>query len=670
MARDFDLLQAFSAGEISPYLDGRSDLQFYRSGVRQMLNMVALPEGPAVRRPGTRYIATAPGTGILRRFRFSTTQAYILEFTDLLMRVYKDKAAVLSGSAVFTLAVAWTEAQVAALQFTQSFDQLYVFHGAVRPQVISRLADDNWTVADWAFEDGPWLAENTTATTLACSGVSGSVTVTASAVTGINDDAGFASTDVGRLIRIDDDADGNWTWLEITAFTDTTHVTATVKGDNLASGAATTVWRLGAWSDTTGWPACGTFHGQRLGAGGTALEPNRVDLSALGDFPVFTPGSTDSDAISHTIDAGEVDAVLWMQSDETLYLGTSTRVVELTGSSGGLPTPSSRSTPPVLKRVGMAAVAPVVAQNRLLVLDEMARQMIEVDFVEQRQAYDGDNLITRARHLTENLSISAWCYTNEPIPVVWAVRSDGALVAFTYDPKNGVLAFHSHVLGGAFSTGDAVVVSCDAIPGSDGDELWLLVKRTVNSSTVYYVEVLEPWFDKDTVIADAHFADCGIEYDGAATDTLVGADHLIGETVQVLGDGATHDDVVVDGSGNVILDREVEKAWVGLACPARLKTVRLGSAASLMGRITKLFVRVYRSAGFESGPAPDDLYQHPLRKVSDALDAAPELVTEDVEVDAQDQGWLRDPAIAIGQDLPLPLMVLSIVAELNQETRG
>ena len=99
---------------------------------------------------------------------------------------------------------------------------------------------------------------------------------------GINGQDGFKSTDVGRLIRWKDAA-SEWTFLTITAYTDEVTVTAFIDGPDASATTATVNWRLGVWSDTTGWPAAVTFHQNRLAFAGPTDNPQRVDLSRTGD---------------------------------------------------------------------------------------------------------------------------------------------------------------------------------------------------------------------------------------------------------------------------------------------------------------------------------------------------------------------------------------------------
>ena len=92
-------INRFNAGELSPYLDGRTDIEKYYAGCRTLENFLILSYGSAVKRPGTYYIATCPATVDsndnseirLVPFEFSSEQAYVLEFGNQYLRFYKDE---------------------------------------------------------------------------------------------------------------------------------------------------------------------------------------------------------------------------------------------------------------------------------------------------------------------------------------------------------------------------------------------------------------------------------------------------------------------------------------------------------------------------------------------------------------------------------------------------
>jgi hypothetical protein len=195
-----------------------------------------------VRRPGTYYVAAAKTNSAnvrLKRFEFSTTQAYILEFGDSYIRFYADRGQLLNGGSPYEVATTYTGDELADLGFTQSADVLYITHPNHAPAKLERLGATDWTLTDIAFQDGPYFPQNISGTYISSSAAweGASATLTATSAAGISGGAGFQASDVGRLFRIatqNTAADGTitytWSWGVITAVTDSTHATWTIKG--------------------------------------------------------------------------------------------------------------------------------------------------------------------------------------------------------------------------------------------------------------------------------------------------------------------------------------------------------------------------------------------------------------------------------------------------------
>jgi hypothetical protein len=82
----------FASGELSPNVWARTDRPFYTTGLEIMRNFIPLLTGGAFYRPGFRYInhTRLNKKAFLLPFEFNDEQAYVLEFTDLKMRVIKD----------------------------------------------------------------------------------------------------------------------------------------------------------------------------------------------------------------------------------------------------------------------------------------------------------------------------------------------------------------------------------------------------------------------------------------------------------------------------------------------------------------------------------------------------------------------------------------------------
>ena len=154
------------------------------------------PQGAATRRVGTKFIAEVKSSAAKTRlipFEFSTVQTYVLEFGNQYMRVYKDQGQVQSGGSAFEISTPYLTAELFDIKFSQSADVMYIVHPNHEARKLSRTGHTSWTLTEIDFTDGPYLAENTTATTLTPSGTTGSVNITASASL-------WASTDVGRLV--------------------------------------------------------------------------------------------------------------------------------------------------------------------------------------------------------------------------------------------------------------------------------------------------------------------------------------------------------------------------------------------------------------------------------------------------------------------------------------
>ena len=294
---------SFSTGEISPLLYGQVEFDNYKSALKVCRNWLPLIQGPVTRRPATYFcdeVKDSSKAVRLVRFKYSTLQAYMLEFGHQYIRFKRNNLPVTlaaqnitaatnanpcvvtysgsdtyangdhvdidgvvgmtelngrrfritnlnSGANTFELQTLYSanidstnygayvsggtvaevyevvspydEDQLFELKFVQSADVLYITHPEHTPRKLSRTGHTSWTLTamnNAVLLDGPYLSVNSTATTLTPSAATGTgITLTASAITGINGGTGFATTDVGRLIRVKEGS--TWGYVIITA---------------------------------------------------------------------------------------------------------------------------------------------------------------------------------------------------------------------------------------------------------------------------------------------------------------------------------------------------------------------------------------------------------------------------------------------------------------------
>ncbi len=95
----------FTSGELSPLMRGRVDVTKYDNGAEEITNFIPTQFGSLARTPGTEFIGQVRDSGEAVRlipFEFSTTQTYMLEFNDLFIRFYRDKARIVGGVIVIS----------------------------------------------------------------------------------------------------------------------------------------------------------------------------------------------------------------------------------------------------------------------------------------------------------------------------------------------------------------------------------------------------------------------------------------------------------------------------------------------------------------------------------------------------------------------------------------
>ncbi len=217
-------------------------------------------------------------------------------------------------------------------------------------------------------------------------------------------------------------------------------------------------------------------------------------------------------------------------------------------------------------------------------------------------------------------------------------------------------------------SGDAVAESVAVIPAPDGthDQAWISVKRTIGASTARHIEFFEDeWLD-DVTTSMRYVDSAPVAYSDVAVSTISGLDHLEGETVQVLANGAAHPDRVVS-SGAITLDDDVYTDVVaGLGYVSELETLDLefpdpeGSSTGKVARSDHLVLRLYNSLGGKVGPDTDHLDNIEYRDFGDVMDAAPPVFSGDRKISYAGP-YQRQKRVVLRQDQPLPLNVLSLV---------
>ena len=663
MARSAPAFSSFTAGEISPRLEGRTDLEKYRQGLSDLTNMVVMPHGGVQRRPGTQFISSVKDSAVKTRllpFQFKAGDTYILEFGDQNMRVIRNDAQVLDATDKTITGVTQANPGVitSASHGFSNGDEIYIdaiagmteLNG--RNYLVANVTTNTFTVQDLFGNN-----IDTTAFTAYTSG--GTATeiyniATPYAAADLFDIRFVQSADTMYLVHPSYD---------IRTLTRTDHNAWSFATMSITGSPSP------ALSGADDRPSVVAFFEQRLVFANTNNNPQTLWFSKNGDYTNFTVGTADDDALIYTIASNQSNAIRFLSSTAVLTVGTSGGEYVLTSTSDGPITPTTTLIRKY-SNYGSAKITPVQVADVTLFVQRGNRKMREFKFVGNVNVggYSAPDMTILAEHIT-NGGIVDMAYQQEPDSIVWIVRNDGTLVGMTYRREEEVVAWHKHVIGGEFSGGQAVVESIATLPTDTGeDELFMIVKRTINSVTRRYIEKMNV-FDFGSDTTTAFFVDSGLQYSGGATTSLSGLYHLEGETLQVLANGAAHPDKAV-ASGGVGLDFSSTTAAVGYGYTSNIQTLRIesgsvdGTSQGKPKRIHAITVRLYQTVGVEIGNDSGEIDRIPFRDSSMAMDQAVPLFTGDKDIEFAG-GFDDDDRVYIKQDQALPLTVLAFYPRMN-----
>ena len=564
-----------------------------------------------------------------------------------------------TAAKVYEITTPWSDTEADDAQWAQNGDILYLTHTGYMVRKLVRTSDTSWTISTVDFTNGPYKDVDTSGITVTPSATTGAITVTASsALFDANDSTGGSGTgEIDRLIRIKHTS--AWGWGKITSFSNSTSVTVTLEAGLDGSGTAAAAFQMGSFSTTSGFPRAVHMFEQRLMLGYTSDEPQGVWGSATGLPEDMSLGATSTDALDFTIVNRDQTAIQWLGSlNKELFCGTLQSEIHLNGNDTAL-TPASPPSVRPISFEGSRPIVPAFAGEAILFVDRSAKSAHSLSFssTSARSTVDIDDLNWHADDLA-TAGIIRIAY-QKGARILWCVLNDGDLAALTYDQKHDTLAWHTHQLGGSGDVESICVIPNSGTAGGSDSQVWVTVKRTINSVTHRYVEYL------DTSV----FADSAVVYSGAAVGSLTNLHHLEGESLSVKADSAKITDKTV-ASGSISFGTDTyTDVEAGLAFTHTLVTqaddinLAEGTLAGLKRRIHRIILRLVSSLGSTIN-GNVILY----RKGDDPMDSAPPVFTGDKDEKIENE-WSREGVVTISGSDPYPFELSSYVTStvFNQE---
>lgn len=629
------LINDWSAGEISPKMYGRHGFDIHDRGAQLLDNFEVTNQAILTKRPGTEELAAAYAAGVrLIPYEYSDTEAYLIEMSNLYIRVWRNDAVVAATSTN----IPWTTAQLFDVQFCQSDMGVFFTHASWQPVALVRTAADTFAagVIVFVYNTGGYYTSHNT------SNVSGDneFDVTASIAAGTPQQATF----------VVEHASGQYDSYYYTSWSGTkfSGVSPTLKRtyDNTDKMTIAHRYHSKVATDPTipfgaagNYPSTVAIVNGKLCFGGGTNDPQRVwesvpwgyEIDTSNNFvvqmimhedvvitaDVLTDASTWStpsvaetetqtsvrriQSAGHAIDlvvgSDRSDQILTMASAKHLFVGT-------TASEWVIPASITALNPYVEKpvtRYGCSRVQPTMLGKAIIVATRDKKQIFEYKIDEMIQGVEPIDLTTFADHITGTTGIVQVDVAKIPYKQIWCVRADGTIALCTYERGAGVLAWQTVSPPSGWTFKSVAVLN---VSGTD------VVYAAMNDGATSYVVKFKDLFPATQ--AACVFMDLAYDVtaDGqslVAGSTLTAA-WLAGATVTVMVDGVDDGDEVADGSGNIDLTgHSGSQVWVGIPYTAKYRSVQAkaqissGAADNTFKRVFGLFIRVYRTLDLEAG---------------------------------------------------------------------
>lgn len=725
MARVNPVISNFTAGEISDRLFGRIDVAKYFNAASIIENMIVLKGGGVTKRPPLRFVHGCEDNANRSRlipFQFNTEQGYVVELGDAIARFYLpggswvlenfdisaatqanpcavttsanhsfstgdvvsiagvvgmtelngnsytitvtgattftldgtdssaytaySSAGVVTGPDPYTIAAPWASADVDEIQYDQSADVMYIVHRGYKPRTLTRTAANRFAIASYAPTADPFTSTNN---------YPGAVAIHDQRIHFFGTNAepqSWWTTKLGDFANMTIGAGYDDAFKRTLA--DTNAVQWGMRGDDLMVGTLGGETRIFASNDAGLAPEDATAR-NTTNYGSERIQPVRIDSAT---FFVQRHGKR----IRELFQSLEGPYV----ADDMLLLAE-----HLTGYQ-------ANTTTKVLQRLAWHSEPWSVlwAQRADGVLLGMT--------YDKRQQVAGWH-----RHITDGYVESVCVVDGSGGQELWVVvrrninGSDVRYIEYldsTFDFElrqedggfaDSMLTLDNPITMTGATQAEPVVITAASHGLSNGDQVRItqVEGMTDLNGRVYTVANANT---NDFELTD----DAGNDIDGTSfaayisggevrelVGSVSGLEHLEGETVAVMGDGAVQPSQVV-ASGSITLDSRASHVHVGLPFTARLRTVPLAVPGAPAVGVWKSWGNIATMV-HGTGTCRINNNEIDFRRVEDAMDAPVPLRTMTVSVSGGDTD--ENAFVDIISSAPIPLTVLHIsgTAEMN-----
>tara|TARA_R100000406_G_scaffold22519_1_gene14311 strand:- start:4051 stop:5976 length:1926 start_codon:yes stop_codon:yes gene_type:complete len=563
MSRIVQYQSSFTMGEFDPLVKGRVDITQYQAGLEKATNVVCIPQGAIERRPGQQFLLdvssdlggsfTAQQGLRLIPFEFSSVDSFMLVFVKLSTsatnnaKMFVFRQGVLqtniNSSGNNYLTVSLGDISFDAITFTQSADTLILMHEDLAPLSIVRGANNTtWTASTISITSPKFAFTKSVsepAANITPSSIDGTATISASASI-------FSSGNVNQYINVKN----GFGRARIVEFVSATSIKVNVEIPFFNTSAISNGnWELEAgyedvFSATRGFPKTGVFHEGRLYFGGSKSLPNALFGSKVSDFFNFLEAEgLDDDAIFAILSSDSVNAITGIRSGRDLQIFSTGNEFFVQQSEGQPITPGNLTIKAATSSGSKPNIMPVSVEGGTIFLQRSGKALREFLFSDAELSYQSNNISLLSSHLLKSpvkIAFRRATSTDDGDLLMIVNGTDGTMAAYSIHRSQKVVAPSEFITDGTYE--DCAV---------DIDDIYVIVKRTINSNTKHYIERLD---DDRTTDASFQLFDGSSDGNKPTSTTVSGLSHLEGKTVECVRDDIFLGEKTVS-SGQITIDQ-------------------------------------------------------------------------------------------------------------------
>ena len=563
MSRIVQYQSSFTMGEFDPLVKGRVDITQYQAGLEKATNVVCIPQGAIERRPGQQFLLdvssdlggsfTAQQGLRLIPFEFSSVDSFMLVFVKLSTsstnnaKMFVFRQGVLqtniNSSGNNYLTVSLGDISFDAITFTQSADTLILMHEDLAPLSIVRGANNTtWTASTISITSPKFAFTKSVsepAANITPSSIDGTATISASASI-------FSSGNVNQYINVKN----GFGRARIVEFVSATSIKVNVEIPFFNTSAISNGnWELEAgyedvFSATRGFPKTGVFHEGRLYFGGSKSLPNALFGSKVSDFFNFLEAEgLDDDAIFAILSSDSVNAITGIRSGRDLQIFSTGNEFFVQQSEGQPITPGNLTIKAATSSGSKPNIMPVSVEGGTIFLQRSGKALREFLFSDAELSYQSNNISLLSSHLLKSpvkIAFRRATSTDDGDLLMIVNGTDGSMAAYSIHRSQKVVAPSEFITDGTYE--DCAV---------DIDDIYVIVKRTINSNTKHYIERLD---DDRTTDASFQLFDGSSDGNKPTSTTVSGLSHLEGKTVECVRDDIFLGEKTVS-SGQITIDQ-------------------------------------------------------------------------------------------------------------------